>query len=123
VGVWCARLADATSRAAREAERLADAIEDRQAAWLQRLGNPRKDAAARQLVSALPAQPVIDVAVARQLTGKSHVAVGNALQQLERAGVLNRLNERKWGRVWECDQLLDLVGDFEKAFARTGSSR
>jgi hypothetical protein len=33
--------------------------------WLERLGNPRKDAAARQLVSALPAQPVIDVAVAR----------------------------------------------------------
>jgi hypothetical protein len=45
---------------------------------------------------------------------ESHVAVGNALQQLENVGVLQRLNERKWGRVWECDELLDLVAEFEQ---------
>jgi Fic family protein len=112
---WCERFADATTRAAREAERLADAIEQRQATWLDQLGQPRRDSAVRQLVSALPAQPVIDVPIAQQLTGKSHVAVGNALGQLEDAGILNRLNEKKWGRVWECDQLLDLVGEFEKS--------
>ncbi len=27
---------------------------------------------------------------------------------------LRRLNQRKWGRVWECDELLDLVEDFER---------
>ena len=37
-----------------------------------------------------------------------------ALQELELAGILQRLNERKWGRVWECDQLLNLVDAFEK---------
>ena len=58
---------------------------------------------------------MIDVAVAQTLTGKSHVAVGKALQELERAGILQRLNERKWGRVWECDQLLNLVDAFEKS--------
>jgi hypothetical protein len=66
-------------------------------------------------VSALPAQPVIDVAVAQKLTGKSHVAIGKALQQLEDAGILNQLNERKWGRVWECDQMHSLVDGFEKS--------
>jgi hypothetical protein len=40
--------------------------------------------------------------------------VGNALQQLEAAGILKRLNERKWGRVWECDALLALVDQVEK---------
>jgi hypothetical protein len=45
---------------------------------------------------------------------ESHVAVGNALQQLENVGVLQRLNERKWGRVWECDEILDLVAEFEQ---------
>jgi len=69
----------------------------------------------REIVSALPAQPVIDVAAARQLTGKSHVAVGNAIAQLEDAGVLRKLNERKWGRVWECGELLTLVEAFEKS--------
>ena len=111
------RFADAAARAAREAERLAASIEERQEAWLERLGQPRRDAAARQLVSELPGQPVIDVAVAQKLTGKSHVAVQNALQQLEDAGILKRLNERRWGRVWECDELLHLVGRFERSMA------
>jgi hypothetical protein len=54
-----------------------------------------------------------------RITGKSHVAIGRALQQLEHAGIINRLNERKWGRVWECDALLSLVDRFDKG-AGTG---
>ncbi len=114
VSAWIAQFSDATARAATEAERLADAIEQLQSIWLDELGRPRRDAAVRQLISALPQQPVIDVAVAQTLTGKSHVAVGKALQELERAGILNKLSERKWGRVWECDQLLNLVDAFER---------
>jgi len=114
VSAWLAQFADATARAAIQAEQLADMIEQRQSAWLDQLGQPRRDAAVRQLVSVLPQQPVIDVAAAQRLTGKSHVTVGRALQQLEHAGVLNRLNERKWGRVWECDELFALVDSFEK---------
>jgi Fic family protein len=113
VSAWIAQFADATARAATEAERLADEIEQLQSTWLDDLGQPRRDAAVRQLISALPQQPVIDVPVAQTLTGKSHVAVGKALQELERAGILHRLNERNWGRVWECDQLLNLVDAFE----------
>jgi Fic family protein len=115
VSSWIAQFADATARAATEAERLADATQQLQSTWLEDLGQPRRDAAVRQLISALPGQPVVDVAVAQTLTGKSHVAVGKALQELERAGILQRLNERKWGRVWGCDQLLNLVDAFEKS--------
>ena len=44
------------------------------------------------------------------------------------AGILRRLNQRKWGRVWECDELLDLVEDFERTVAtgadlRRGAAR
>jgi Fic family protein len=115
VSLWCAQFAHATASAAKEAEHLAELIEERQYTWLDALGQPRKDAAVRQLVSVLPAQPVIDVAVAQKLTGKSHVAVGRAVQELEDAGIINRLNERRWGRVWECEQLLSLVDSFEKS--------
>jgi Fic family protein len=113
--IWCERFAYATARAAGEAEQLAQRIEGLQANWLDRLGQPRRDAAVRQLVSALPAHPVIDVPAAQQLTDKSHVAVGNAIAQLEDAGILKKLNERKWGRVWECGELLSLIEDFEKS--------
>jgi len=115
VSGWCERFAHATARAAREAERLAQSIEDLQASWLRRLGEPRRDAATREIVAALPGQPVLDVPAAQQLTGKSHVAVGNAIAQLEGAGILTKLNERKWGRVWECSELLALVDQFEKS--------
>lgn len=114
VSLWITTFADATRRAAHAAERLAEEIEERQREWLERLAQPRKDSAVRQLVSSLPEHPVIDVAAARALTGKSHVAVQNALAQLEAARIVTRLNEKKWGRVWECKELLDLVEEFEE---------
>jgi hypothetical protein len=70
----------------REAEWFADAIEEQRSTWLDAIGQPRKDAAVRQLVSVLPAQPVIDVAVAQAITGKSHVAICRTLQRAEEAG-------------------------------------
>jgi Fic family protein len=114
VSLWCQRFAAAVARASERARELAAVIQARQVVWLDALGQPRSDSAARQLVAALPAQPVIDVATGQKATGKSHVAVGNAIAQLEHARILKPLGERRWGRVWECDELLDLVTEFEK---------
>ena len=114
VDSWTTLLADAITEAVAIAGRLGEAIEHRQLTWIERLGNPRSDAAVRQIVTALPSQPIIDVAAGRQITGKSHVAVGAALRQLEAANILKPLNERQWGRAWECDELLDLVSSLER---------
>ncbi|HEY2334576.1 MAG TPA: Fic family protein [Solirubrobacterales bacterium] len=114
VSDWCELFAGTTARAALEADGLAHEIEALQDDWLDRLGRPRRDSSASRLASALPEQPVIDVPAAQRLSGRSHVAVGAAMRQLEDAGILRRLNERKWGRVWECDELLELVEAFEK---------
>lgn len=111
---WCETFAYATQRAADGAERLADAVEALEREWLERLGNPRSDSTVRQLARALPQQPVIDVATAQDLTGKSHVAVQKALLSLQAAGILSLLSERKWGRAWECRELFRLVEDFER---------
>jgi Fic family protein len=117
VSGWCGLFAEAAGAAALEAQRFAAQVEAQQVEWLERLGRPRHDAAVNQLVHFMPEQPVLDVGVGRRLTGKSHVAVQNALAQLEDAGILKRLNQRKWGRVWECDELLDLVERFEESVA------
>ena len=114
---WCETFASATARAAVEAEALAQEIEALQEDWFGRLGRPRSDSAASRLVASLPEQPVIDVSAAERLSGRSHVAVGAALKRLEEVGILRRLNERKWGRVWECDEVLELVERFEKRVA------
>jgi len=114
VSSWCALFAEATARAAEGAWHFTRAIEERQGQWVERLGRPRRDATARRLVELLPEQPVIDVATARRLTGRSHVAVGAAIDQLARAGILSPLNQRKWGRAWECEELFALVEGFER---------
>lgn len=111
---WCTLFATATQQAAELAGELSGQIEALQQQWLEQLGHPRSDAAIRQLIAALPALPVIDVPAGQRLTGKSHVAVGAAIRQLEAAGILQPLNEKKWGRLWECGPLLQLVGDFER---------
>lgn len=111
---WCERFGAAITRAAAEAELIAAAIEECEAQWLEQLGHPRSDSAVRLLIAELPAHPVLDVASGQRLVARSHVAVGKALDQLEAAGVLQRLNQRRWGRVWECGELLDLATDFER---------
>jgi len=111
---WCELFAAATARAALKADGLAREIEALQEDWLDRLGRPRSDSSVSRLVSALPEQPVIDVQAAQRLSDRSHVAVGAAMSRLEGAGILRRLNERKWGRVWECGELLELVERFEE---------
>ena len=118
VSKWCELFAEATAGAAREAERLAEEIESQENEWLERAGGPRRDSTARRLIAALPEQPVLGSADAQRLTGRSHVSANKALEQLENAGILRRLNQRMWGRVWECDELLDLVEDFERTVER-----
>lgn len=115
VSEWCELFAEATERAAAEAQNLAEAIEDLEEEWLERAGQPRRDSAARLLIGALPEQPVLDSALAQRMTGRSHVAVNNALRQLQDLDILRPLNERKWGRAWECDELLELVESFEES--------
>ena len=111
---WCTIFAAATRGAAEFAGELARRIEDLQQRWVERLGNPRRDSVVRELIAVLPAQPVIDVAAGMQLTGKSHVAVGAALHALQEVGALHRLNEGKWGNLWESAALIQLVGEVEK---------
>jgi len=117
VSEWCELFASAVERASDEALNLAEAIEDLEAEWLARADRPRESSAARRLIAALPEQPVFDTAAAQRLAGRSHVAVNNALRRLEDAGIVRRLNERKWGRAWECTELLELVEAFEESVA------
>jgi Fic family protein len=122
VSSWCDLFAAATQKSAIEAERMAAQIDGRQAAWLERLGNPRGDAVVHKLIAQLPGQPVMDVASGRHLTGRSHEAVRNALVQLEEAGIMRPLNEHRWGRAWECRELLELIEDFEESVRQPAGS-
>ena len=116
VAEWVDFFASATARAADLAIHYHELIGDLQDFWRGRLhetDNPRTDAAAWAIIDALPAYPVVTVADAVNATGRSQPAVNQGFDQLEHAGVLTPLGQRRRYRAWEPTGLLDLIGNLE----------
>lgn len=121
---WLVFFAVVTMSAARKARALGNDLEALYEEWLSKLGNPRSDASSRRIVSQLPAEPIVTVARAAEVGGVSNTAADNAVRALESAGILRRLNARKWGRVWEAPDVFRMLDDFERELATPeGSSR
>lgn len=113
---WIELFAAATAEAATLAARYMIRVGELQDAWRERLrqhSNPRADAAAWNLITVLPAHPVITVPVAVAATGRTKPAAANAIEQLEAAGILARLGESARNRAWEAEGLLDLIVGLE----------
>jgi Fic family protein len=128
VNAWIEYFADAGARAAKLARQYVTATQALVATWRQRLSSmpdaPRADAAAWAIIDILPAHPVITRATAAAATGRTENRVDDALEQLQKAGVLIALEkpdmqpvgEAKRGRkrrAWEPAGLLDLIASME----------
>jgi Fic family protein len=123
VADWIELFAAATAEAAVLAVRYTSRVRELQDTWRERLSqhaNPRADAAAWNLITILPAHPVITVPVAVAATGRTKPAVANAIEQLETARVLTRLTESARNRAWEADGLLDLIVGLEAGTSSAG---
>jgi Fic family protein len=125
VADWIELFAAATAEAAVLAVRYTSRVRELQDTWRERLrqhANPRADAAAWNLITILPAHPVITVPVAVAATGRTKPAVANAIEQLETARILTRLTESARNRAWEADGLLDLIVGLEDGAAPAGGA-
>ncbi len=114
---WLVFFAVVTMSAARKARALGAEVEALYEEWLSKLGNPRSDASSRRIVSQLPAEPIVTVARVAEVAGVSNTAADNAVRALESAGILSRLNAKKWGRTWEAPDVFRLLDDFERELA------
>jgi Fic family protein len=111
---WVGFFAEVSHIAARQAERLTAEIEELQERWRGRLPERlRRDAAVYRVLAMLPAHPVLDVAVVTHELGISDRTAGEALRQLQAAGIVRLVTKRLRGRVWECPELFALVQEFE----------
>jgi Fic family protein len=113
---WIELFAAATAEAATLAAHYTRLVGELQDNWRQRLrehSNPRNDAAAWNLIAVLPAHPIITVPVAVASTQRTRPAVANAIDELERAGILVRLTESARNRAWESAGLLELIVGLE----------
>lgn len=123
VGPWIQRFADATVASAELARSYVGAVERKIVAWraaLERHGAPRAGAAAWEVIDVLPAHPMITGPTAIAATRRARAAVYQALEQLQRAGVLKPVSNAPRNRVWEAVGLLELLEGLEAGRLSTG---
>ena len=116
VSEWIEIFGTAGAQAAQLASRYTRRVADLQDGWRQQLrehSDPRADAAVWAIIDVLPGHPVITVPVAVAATRRTKPAVTNAIEELERTGILIRLGESVRNRAWEADGFLDLVVGLE----------
>lgn len=125
VRLWITLLARATEDAALASARLAAQVAELLEAWREQAGRPREDSAAAAIIDALPAYPIVDAEKVAEITGRSLVAARNALNHLEKTGVLQQVTVGKRNRMWESTGLFALIDEMERELSagRRGAAR
>ncbi len=114
---WIALFAAACRRAVEDAARFETQVRALQASWIERAGHPRRDSAARRLIEALPAAPILTASTAATLIDRSFQAAGQAIDRLVGAGVLAQLNAGRRNRTFEAPELIDAFAALERQLA------
>lgn len=110
---WVRYFAESTAQAAQAGATFGDELRRLQTEWSGR-AHPRANSAAAKIIDMLPVRPVLDVNTAAELIGASGEAARVALAGLARAGVVEQVTKRNWGRVWEARGLWNLLDRFEE---------
>jgi Fic family protein len=113
---WTGLFAAATRTAAVQAQSFADRIAELQQRWRDQ-AQPRASSAADKLIALLPAYPIVDLGMVRDLLEVSDPAAWGALQRLESAGVLHQMTVGRRNRAYEAVALFDVVNRFERELA------
>jgi Fic family protein len=123
---WNRSFAISCASAATQSQLLALDIQELEAAWLERAGQPRRGSATRKVISVLAAQPIITVQTAQKQVGGSLESARLAMNRLEASRVIRRITVSWYDRVWAAEELFDLLNAFEHSLAtptRTGEPR
>ena len=114
---WIALFAAACRRAVEDATHFEAQVRALQASWIEHAGRPRRDSAARRLIEALPAAPVLTASTAATLIGRSFQATGQAIDRLVSAGVLTQASAGRRNRTFEAPELIEAFTALERQLA------
>ncbi|MGH3494734.1 MAG: Fic family protein, partial [Sciscionella sp.] len=117
---WVSQCSTACVRAVSDAadfERRAQNIQD---GWRLRMPSLRRASAADLLLSALPGAPVVTVASAAALIGRTYPAANNAVAQLVEAGVLKQVTIGRRNRAYEAPEIITAFTALERQLASPG---
>jgi hypothetical protein len=114
MNLWIARFAAACRQAVDDAARFETRVARIQRQWRVALGGVRAGSSADLLVRALPGAPVITVAAAAVLIGRSFQATNQAVERMVTVGVLRQVNVGKRNRAFEAKAVIDAFADLER---------
>ena len=114
---WISLFASACRRAVEDAARFEAQVRALQASWIERAARPRRDSAARRLIEALPAAPVLTASTAATLIDRSFQAAGQAIGRLVGAGVLTQATLGRRNRTFEAPELIEAFTALERRLA------
>ncbi len=114
---WIALIAAACLRAVEDAGRFEEQVSALQESWRERIGPARRGSAARLLIGALPAAPVLTTGAAAELIGRSFQATSQAIERLVAAGVLTQITVGRRNRAFEAPELIEAFTGLERQLA------
>ena len=108
-----------TDLAARIIEAYVDAFEALELYWRERIGKFNKGSALELLLPMLIGNPITTVSLAMGETGRSFSATNDALNRLEKTGILESSNvDHERTRIFSAHEVLEALDDFEKLFIK-----
>ena len=121
---WLGLFAAATRRSVADANAFEERIETLHRTWRERLVRVRANSATDLLLRRLPGVPVLTVASAAQVIGRSTQAANEAITRLVAAKVLSQTTVGRRNRAFEATEVIRAFTDLERQLASpTGDTR
>jgi Fic family protein len=117
LNLWIGRFAGACQRAVYDADSFERRVESIGAEWRSRVGRVRSGSATDLLIGAIVGAPVVTVASAAELIGRSFVQTNEAVNRLVAAGVLSQISTGKRNRAFEARDIINAFADLERQLA------
>jgi Fic family protein len=117
LNLWIGRFAGACVRSVQDAASFEARIQELEGEWRARLGQVRAGSATDLLLRALPGAPVLTVASAAELIGRTFPAANLAITRLLDAGVVTQVTNGKRNRAFEVKQVIDAFTSLERQLA------
>lgn len=117
VNTWVSRFAAACSRAAADAATFESRAAALERNWRERLAPVRAGSATDLLLGKLVGAPIVTVATAAALIGRSYPATNTAVDRLVDADVLRQLTVGRRNRAFESPEVIAAFTDLERRLA------
>jgi hypothetical protein len=111
------RFSGACQRAVHDAASFEERIRQIQEEWRVRLGRVRSNSATDLLINSLPGVPVLTVAGAASLVGRSYPQTNVAIERLLAAEILTQVTVDRRNRTFEAREIINAFTDLERQLA------